>query len=64
MVVLVVVAAASLAGPAVGAIAVLLWAQLPRAPMRALGFKAPPNWLPALAFVAASQLTALEWHTA
>jgi membrane protease YdiL (CAAX protease family) len=50
VVVVLVVVAASLAGPVVGAIAVLLWAQFSRTPMREFGFKAPPNWLLVLAF--------------
>lgn len=43
------VGAASMAGAAVGAIAVLLWAQLSRTPMPELGLKAPTRWLRVLA---------------
>lgn len=39
------VVAASMVGAAVGAIVVLLWAQLSRTPMPELGFRAPTNWL-------------------
>ncbi|MBM4185239.1 MAG: CPBP family intramembrane metalloprotease [Gemmatimonadetes bacterium] len=45
----VIVAAASLAGAAAGAVAVLLWAGHSGTPMRELGFRHPPNWLRVLA---------------
>ena len=43
------VAAASLAGPVVGAMAVLLWARFSRTPLQQLGLKAPPDWPSVLA---------------
>lgn len=47
-----VVVAASLAGAVMGAVVVLLWAQLSRTPMRELGFKAPANWFRVLTWAA------------
>jgi membrane protease YdiL (CAAX protease family) len=41
---IVAIIAGSMAGPLVGAVLVLAWAQLSRTPMRALGFAAPRSW--------------------
>ena len=41
---IVAIIAASMAGPPVGALLVLAWAQLSQTPMRTLGFAAPRSW--------------------